>query len=272
MKLPPLVLLPLSLFVAGADAAAPGALEINNDCVAVGCFGGDTPGYPVTITQPGTYVLTSDLAPPQGSQNAIVITATQPVDFDLAGHTIDGGATCTGTPVSSCSAGTGGSAILAQSNPPTSIRIHDGTTRGFINAIAIFYADDGTVLDHMTVTQNSNNGLFVTSETVSAMRVRDSQVTRNGNQGIFASSPIILENSSVAGNHLEGVIAGSSNTILVGNRIGNNGAKGFSCGDPAEVCAMGQNTFVGNNGGGVQFTVTALTDMGGNVCLDHACP
>jgi len=70
-------------------AGNPGALEINQDCVAVGCFAGDAPGFPVTIMQPGTYVLTSDLAPPgDSSVNSIEVDVTG-VDLDLDNHTVD---------------------------------------------------------------------------------------------------------------------------------------------------------------------------------------
>ena len=50
--LPALLLLLLSALAAHADQ---GSLEINQLCVASGCFAGDSPGFPVEITQPGSY-------------------------------------------------------------------------------------------------------------------------------------------------------------------------------------------------------------------------
>jgi hypothetical protein len=42
--------------------ASDGQLEINQACaVNTGCFPGDDPGFPVTITQPGSYRLTGNL-------------------------------------------------------------------------------------------------------------------------------------------------------------------------------------------------------------------
>jgi len=58
------LLLASTAFVAlGASlaTAADGALEINQACASVGCFPGDDPGWPVTIAQPGSYRVTSDL-------------------------------------------------------------------------------------------------------------------------------------------------------------------------------------------------------------------
>ena len=58
----PLIAL-LLLALAGPALAVDGVVEINQTCaVQTGCFSGDTAGYPVTITQPGSYRLTSNLA------------------------------------------------------------------------------------------------------------------------------------------------------------------------------------------------------------------
>ncbi len=40
----------LLAFATCSALAADGALEINQDCAAVGCFSGDTAGFPVSIT------------------------------------------------------------------------------------------------------------------------------------------------------------------------------------------------------------------------------
>jgi hypothetical protein len=41
------------------------------------------------------------------------------------------------------------------------------------------------------------------------------------------------------------------------------------------ICALGRNSFYANNGGGAasQWSITAVRDMGGNVCMDdNTCP
>ena len=57
------LLTPFLLFALATPAlAVDGVLEINQTCaVQTGCFAGDSPGFPVTITQPGSYRLTSNL-------------------------------------------------------------------------------------------------------------------------------------------------------------------------------------------------------------------
>ena len=66
---------PISLIVAigllalwtGMALAPDGQLEINDACALAGCFAGDTAGYPVAITTPGSYRLTGNLAPTGGA-------------------------------------------------------------------------------------------------------------------------------------------------------------------------------------------------------------
>jgi hypothetical protein len=60
--LSPLVL-GCALLLSISSRAADGVIEINQSCVAGGCFAGDTAGFPVTISQPGSYRLTSNLSP-----------------------------------------------------------------------------------------------------------------------------------------------------------------------------------------------------------------
>ena len=46
---------------AGATHAGDGRLEINQSCIATGCFPGDAPGFPVETQEGKSYVLTSSL-------------------------------------------------------------------------------------------------------------------------------------------------------------------------------------------------------------------
>ena len=261
--------------------AAPGALEINQDCVAVGCFAGDTAGYPITITQPGSYILTSDLSPPGTGIVSIDVSSVSPIDIDLNGHTINGGGTCTGNPVTACtgSAGAVGISVTNGTSSSVIVHIHNGTIRGFSGGgIQISEADDGTVLEHLTLAQNGSGGAFIDSQHPPATtRIRDLQLVRNGGYGVFGTSILLVENSTAVGNLNYGLEFLGSGSVAVGNRLSSNGLVGLYCGGASEVCALGQNTFVSNNGGGAaaQFTVTTLSNMGGNVCLDHggsACP
>lgn len=269
------------LWVAGGAEAIEGSYEINQDCVAVGCFSGDGAGYPVTIANAGRYVLTTNLAPPgDASTGAISITVSN-VDLDLNGHTIDGGGSCTGTPVTTCSGALGSTGVNISAINGLIAHVHDGTVRGFSNfGIRILPGASGTLFDHLVVTENAFGGINVVGEsTVVSTRIEYSSVDRNGQSGIApgngVNSRILVENCEVSGNLGSGIVGGAGSS-MVNNRISSNGAFGVAC-VPAVtgVCALGRNSFYANATGGAnpQFDVPVLRDMGGNVCLDDGtCP
>jgi len=254
--------------------AAGGAFEINQDCVAVGCFAGDTAKFPVTITQSGTYVLTSDLAANSVNDDAIDIQADR-VDLDLNGHTIDGGGTCTGTPVTACTGGAlGGTGInILASSSGARIRVHDGTVRGFGNTgIYGGNAGDGTVLEHLTVAENNAHGIYFPSNVYSStLRVSNSMIVRNMPAGLIGLPNLSVENCVFSGNQSTGLRATGESTVA-NSRFEHNGGLGLWA-SSSDATALDHNVFRHNNGGTAQWDISgALLDMGGNVCADHACP
>ena len=65
--------------------AVDGVRKIDHVCaVGDGCFGGDAARFPVTIAQPRSYRLTSDLVVPDENTSAIRIEASD-VTIDLSG-------------------------------------------------------------------------------------------------------------------------------------------------------------------------------------------
>lgn len=87
-----------TLVLAGAIAVAAGAataqVTINQTKALAGnVTPGDTPGFPVTLSQPGTYRLTSDLVVPQWSAGVIIQSAF--VTLDLNGFSIRSTNQCT---------------------------------------------------------------------------------------------------------------------------------------------------------------------------------
>lgn len=71
-------------------AADDGVLEINQACAISGCLPGDSPGFPVTLEEPGSYRLTSNLYVGGASAWAIRIHDRN-ISLDLNGFVIDGG-------------------------------------------------------------------------------------------------------------------------------------------------------------------------------------
>ena len=120
----------LAVGVSTAALAVDGVLEINQTCaVNTGCFAGDAAGFPVTITQPGSYRLTGnlDLTAVPGT-NAIVLQAT--VTLDLGGFAIVGPVTCTGVGATlSCGPAGAQTGVLLDPGSRGSI-VRNGIVRG----------------------------------------------------------------------------------------------------------------------------------------------
>lgn len=85
------------------------------------------PTTPITITAPGSYVLTRNITAPANGQPVISITmpASGDVDLDLNGFTLDGSATSENISVSFPAGANGG------------VRIHDGSVNGGAQGINI---------------------------------------------------------------------------------------------------------------------------------------
>ena len=90
----------LALALLSPALASDGRIEINQaKALAGGVTPGDTAGFPVTISLPGSYILTSDLdvtvAPDPPNTTAILVTSSQKgITIDLNGFAIRGPAVC----------------------------------------------------------------------------------------------------------------------------------------------------------------------------------
>lgn len=275
----------LMAMVAMRAEAGDGAVEINQDCVAVGCFAGDSPGYPVTITEPGTYMLTSDLAPPGSAfTDAISIPQATPVDIDLGGHTINGGASCGGTPyVVDCTPALGRSGFqIGGEGLAVAVHIHHGRISGFTEGVQGIDLGTGTQFDGLTMTDNLAGLKVQAVEPDVDVRISNSLFSRNRFVGIgryTGDTRIDVENCVVSQNGANGIEAANSSTF-VNNRINRNQGVGIACNfSVGAVCAVGGNTLYGNNGGGPgnptspQWTIDTARVLGSNVCMDdNTCP
>jgi len=96
---------------------------------------GDAPGFPVTITAPGRYRLTSDLVVPAGT-NGIVIRADNVV-IDLNGFAIRGPARC--TQGKGCADFTAG---ISQPEEHFGARVANGTVEGFRTGVELKSEDN----------------------------------------------------------------------------------------------------------------------------------
>lgn len=144
-----------------------------NKALAGSVTPGDVPGFPITISQPGSYRLSGNLTVPNANTNGIEITV-QNVTIDLNGFAITGPVTCSEFPAIVCASGGTGSGIVGLSFANTMVR------NGFVQGMGrdgVFLLSG--VVESVQANQNARNGINVTSGTV-----RDSIARANGHAGI----------------------------------------------------------------------------------------
>jgi hypothetical protein len=223
------------LTLAGPAVAGEGVREINQACAqGPGCFPGDTPGFWITISSPGTYRLTSDLLAPLETE-AIRIEAND-VTLDLNGFTI----------------ASAGGAILRNGVfviDRRNVEIRNGTVRGF-----------------------SGRGVMVQQSLADASgaRVIDVRALQNGVIGIDTDGPGALVRGCTANeNGLWGISVVESSLVLDSVAISNT-----SFGLQLHATAgYGSNLLGNNNGGNANAQVSGGIQLGTNVCgTDTVCP
>lgn len=210
----PLIALIIS-FAAERAIAQSGAFEINQACVAEGCFLGDDPGFPVTIENTGTYILTSNITV-ETLDDLAIVSGTPNVVLDLKGFHVSGPNICEGEPLS-CGSGSGNGILLQEQS-----QISNGSIRGF----GQWGVDvgDGSIITNIVTENNGSYGIRINSFST----VRDSVAIRNG-EGFSARhfstlDSVIATNNRGFGIALNGTSNDGGNVVrncfVTGNRNG----------------------------------------------------
>ena len=248
----------LLVMVALAFGAAPthavdGVIEINAATAAAGGFAGgfiDTPGFPVSISVPGSYRLTGNLIVTEIGTNAVVINSSD-VTLDLNGFTIMG------------TGGALGSATGIRSSQ-ANVRIQNGTVSDFTNA-GIDLGGDFAMVDNVRSIGNSGIGIAVDDDAVVsncissengstgisaqfASTIRDSIATGNGVSGIFCANRCIIARNAVAQSGTVGIESNNGSKVS-DNNVSLSGGNGISVNDGALVTG---NSSRDNGGDGIQ--------------------
>lgn len=251
----------LAAAFSGQLQASDGALEINHACALAGCFSGDTPGYPVTITATGAYKLTSNITAP--STVGISVTASG-VTLDLGGFTISGPISCSGTPLACTPSAPYGPGGIQVSSVYEGVRIRNGTVKGFGSGIS---TGRSNVVEDVTVAENQNRGIFLGDgasarnitaiyngragiETNIRAEIVDSVANYNGQFGIALNGTTTnggstVRNSSAYQNGTWGIYDGGR-SIIDGCKINENGGPGIENADGGSLII---NSVVTANGG-----------------------
>ncbi len=270
-----------AVFGAGADAS-DGRLEINQACVAAGCFAGDSPGFPVQASSDQSYVLTSNLV--VADVNTSAIQGGGGATIDLNGFSVSGPVTCTRSdfydPTTiTCTAFGGGNGVSVGGGSV----VRNGRIHGFGNygILANGGLSSHAIVEDVRVEQNNAGGIYLSNGSV-----RRVTVTLNGGPGIWnvpggdANGAITVDDCNVAFNKGHGInLAG----LIHNCRIGYNGGAGVTHnnagGKDSSItnCQIYRNTgkgidaygsyrdseIIGNENAGGQV-IGSMSDEGGN--------
>lgn len=256
----------------GVFIIAPASAQVvitQTKAIAGNVTPGDSPGFPVTLTQPGAYVLGSNLSVPA---NAVGIGVNNNnIDIDLKGFTITGN-------------GVGGWGIAS---PYGEGSIHDGTITQFRNS-GIYLRGTSWTIVNMKITRNGGPG--VDGSGSAAMEVRGSLISGNGNHGILTGDAAFILNNRITQNgrigvrcfeacHVEGNVLDRNDFgvetvsgLVIGNTIARStGAGVFDDGldtNPFDT-GMANNMLINNSPSGVQ--VVRAIDVHPNTCKPNDC-
>ncbi len=242
----------LILALASPALATDGVLEINQTCaIQTGCIDnsgdiGDTPGFPVNIEIPGSYILTSNLVVSDPNTSGLFIAAA-PVTIDLNGFEIQGSVNCNGFGSTlTCDAGTG-------------VGIRSGFHRTtVVNGSVIKFGSDGirmggrSRVERVVVERNGGNGIDVGSDSV----VTDCRAYRNFGSGIETNDGSTVKSSTSASNRLSGFKLGTG-AIISASTARDNGLSGISVGADSVVRGCSANS---NEASGILAVSGALIE------------
>jgi parallel beta-helix repeat protein len=246
--------------------AADGVIQINQaGAIAGGVTAGDSAGFPVTISEAGSYRLTSNLVLPDANTSGILLT-TGNLTIDLNGFGIIG----PGTP----GTGDGISGFV------TNVAVLNGTVTGL--------GDNGVnvgvqaLIENVRTRDNGNNGIGTGAHS----KVINCSASNNGGDGYKINGGNVVNNIA-SGNGDDGIRFLGSRGILQGNTAISNGGDGIQTEGACTVignhasdntgfglnlnsnCTYFGNNLIFNTGG----TVSGGFDMGHNACNGNSvCP
>lgn len=176
----PLAVIAAFMLVPATAFAVDGVILIDqNKALAGSVTPGDAAGFPVTISQPGSYRLSGNLTVPGGTDGIVI--GTSGVTLDLNGFSINK------------SGGPGGQAITDNEVALSRITIRNGQINGFSTGIRLVFSSHVVVEDMILGTIASGVSIATGSH---------SQIRRNidGSNGLIqATCPSILRENITDG-------------------------------------------------------------------------
>jgi hypothetical protein len=181
---------------------------------------GDAAGFPITISQPGSYKLTTNLFVPAGTAG-IEITAPN-VTLDLNGFTISSTNTCYQEANQSVTCSGPNLAKHGITTGKGSV-IRNGVIQGFAG-VGVNLAGGRELLEGLTITENRYSGINGSSG-FKNVRVIDCDIELNGAHGAWLYGGLV-SGSRVVSNGGNG-ITGDTNTMVTNSLVLRNWVTGL---------------------------------------------
>ena len=201
---------------------------------------GDTPGFPITISRPGTYKFAGNIYPTAG-QRGIQVTARF-VTIDFAGFALQGGE----------------QANIGILSGQSSLTIKNGTIALF-NLNAIRGSGPYWTIDNMRIYSNGEHGIHA-SGSAAQWIISNSEIVENGESGIEAptSSGLLIRNNIVSRNGMRGISVGGAH--VEGNMVSENAGSFYG------IAILDAGTVLGNTliSSGLGMYGTSLVGYGNN--------
>jgi len=229
---------------------------------------GDAPGFPITISVPGSYRLSGNITIPSRLLSAFELTSH--VTLDLNGFAILGPVDCSGGvclypgitfPVPPGATGPPGITVIGISQ--TNITIRNGTIQG-MGGHGIYLKGSSFKVEDLHVRSNYNRGIQidgVSGYTAGGSIVSKNTVERNGGSGIGVEDGVVSENV-VQENFSSGIVANGS-ARLERNHASGNGAYGLAVFGQSFLSG---NISKGNATGCTTGAIAAHNTAGDNLC------
>ena len=271
----PRTLIPLLLglicqLVPATAFAVDGVAEINQTCaVETGCFAGDTAGFPVTIPQPGSYRLTSNLSLAT-DVDGILIEASS-VTVDLGGFEIAGPGVCTGTGATLSCGGTGAGVGVVGRIPLYAVTVRNGIIRNMrLDGIGVGGPGSlGVRIEGVTARHNARIGISGQD----GVAARDCVAIENGGNGFDLDAGSSVESSTAIGNFGHGVEIDDIGGVVTGTTVRSNAGIGINT---AAASTITGNTVTANGADGIfalfggVISKNAVRGNGGNGIITGA--
>jgi hypothetical protein len=221
-------LLPALLLALLAHGAAQAQTTIDQTKAMNGTLPGDGAGFPVSLNQPGHYVLTSNLVVPLNI-NGIVINAPG-VTLDLNGFTVSSSIECSQNSTTlhvNCGAGTAvyDGDLVSKSGiyiVGDGVLVRNGAVSGF-RGHGVRAGGKSSQLANLRVFSNRYNGID-TAGVISHVRISGATVFENGGDGVRTSGAYVerLASSNNGGSGIENTYG-----LVADSLITHNGAYGI---------------------------------------------